>query len=416
MATLDPPPTAITTATLTIDTLELTSDFDISIPDGENLQVVASGVTTNSDGWAISPLDNVTIELGNLVFSTEFLGFPIELANVNLGDIDLTSLFAGIDAIFEGLSGLILDNVEQLAAEVLNPIVGVVGGNALKMAFESLEIENTITVPKLVEGQPDTAIEVETRLFSIDFSEAGARIGMRGRAITDKVVERTPHGSILRDGCLATDDKEYSLPKTGLLEFGLALDLMNEVLYSMWWGGGLHMTVDAKQIDDLAPLNMSKANLVLEPLLPPILTDCNSKGTLKMQLGDTHVVADVRIGDTDVSFEAWLSAEIDVGVVNTGADTVGIVVNGVSQFELELFNVSGGYEGNEGAVEALLEEVLIQKLLGSLVDSALASFPIPKFDIGGLVPGIDGSVVLALDGFGIKKSAGFLQIEGNLAP
>ncbi|MFT7624961.1 MAG: hypothetical protein ACI9WU_004152 [Myxococcota bacterium] len=421
-ATLSPPPTFITTATLTIDELDLAGGFDIAIPDNTNLTVNAMDVATNSAGWVISPLAAAELDLGSLVFWAEFIpvpgfpGVPIELATIQLGSVDVSSLFSGLNSLFQGLSSVILDNVEVLASEVLNPVVGVIGSDALKMAFESLEIEHTITTPQLVDGQPAVAVDVEARIYSIEFDTTGAHIGLKGRAIADKVVERYPLGTMLRDQCLGTDASVYELPKTGVLEFGLAIDLMNEVLHSMWWNGGLNMAIDAKQVDDLAPLNMSKADVTLSPLLPPVLTDCNSKGTLKMQLGDSHITADVLIGDTPVTFEAWLSAEIDVGVINTGADTVGIVVNGVSKFDIEVFNENAGYVGNEGAVTALLEDVLVQKLLGSLVDSALSSFPIPQFDIGGIVQGVPGSVVLALDGFGIKKSAGFLQIEGKLAP
>ncbi len=409
-----PPPTVTTTSIGLVQDIDLDTSFDISQAPGEELSVVGKELKVVSNGWDLSPLAAADVNLGTVTFFAElpFIG-KIKVGEIALGTVDLTGLVSGLNGIFSALSGVILDNALDLAAAVLEPFIAVVGGDALEMALKSLEIEQTIAMPQLVDGQPAAEIDVAAKLAQVQFTAAGATLGLDGRAISNKVIDRNPLGSILRDGCLGVDNNVYALPKTGKMEFALALDLMNEVLFSFWWNGGLNMTLDANQLESASDLALNKAELTLNPLLPPILDDCNSKGTLKMQIADAHLDVDVLLGDLPITFKAWLTAEADIGIAAQDGN-VGVVINGISKFELEMYDVQGPFKGNEGLLSNFIEDVLLKELLGALTDSALGSFPMPEFNIGGLVPGLGEDVKLGLDGIVIKKSAGFLQIEGQL--
>ena len=414
-ADINPPPSVFTFSGLTMDYLDLETAFDIHKLPGQPLEVVGKGLKVIPQGSALSPLEQLTIVLGKVEFWTKdpVFGNNIKVGEFDLGSVDLTSLVSGLNDIFKDLSGLIIDNVLGFATQVLEPLVAQVGGDALAMALSSLEIDQGIDLPEFVPGQPPGAISIKAKLSQVQFTNAGATIGLAGAAVAEKKVDRNPLGSILRDQCLGVDGTEYQLPKTGAMEFALALDLMNEVLYSLWYNGGLAISLDAAELTDLASMGISKATIELDPLLPPILDDCNSKGTLKMQLGDSHLDVDVQLGDVPVQFKAWLTAEIDVGVVAQG-QSVGIKVNGVSQFELQIYDVEGPFKGNEIVLEKLIETVLLEQLLGALTGGALSSFPVPEFNIGGLIEGTEEDIIIELGELGVKKSGGFIQIEGTL--
>jgi len=149
------------------------------------------------------------------------------------------------------------------------------------------------------------------------------------------------------------------------------------------------------------------------PYLPPVLSDCNPKGTLKVQLGDSYVEADVVLGELPISLKAWISAELDVGLAAQGNE-LNIVVNGVSVFNIEVLELSGPLAGMEEAISQLFETVLLDQLLAALTNNAIGKFPLPEFDLSELAPGVPANTKLQLGNLGISKKKGFLQIEGAL--
>ena len=408
-ASLQPPPNVETSTTLKIDELDIDASFDVSVDAAGELQVVGKNLKLTPVGIDLAPLADADIYLGTVTFS--LAGFSIP--TVDLGIIDLGTLVSGLSGIVSSILNPILNTFIPLATNLLEPLIAQFGGQAIQGALKSLEVDQTITVPELVPGQPSVPIEIKAKIADVAFTKDGGAIGLSGLALSDKKVDRNPLGSILRDGCLGADNTAYVLPKTGPMEFALALDLLNEVLFSDWWGAGLNMTIDASKLGDLSGFGVTKANILLQPLLPPVMSDCNAKGTLKIQLGDSYLEADLALGTVPVKFKAWLSAEIDIGLVANG-NQLGIVVNGVSQFQLQVFDVEGPFAGLESTLEELIQKMLLEQVLGKLTNTSLGSFPLPEFDLGGLVPGVPAGTKIALGDLDITKKKGFLQIEGNL--
>jgi hypothetical protein len=409
-ASIQPPPELVTTAILTIDELKMATSFDISMLQGGVLSVAGKKLQLSPKGINLSPLANAVINLGNLEF--KLCGFPLPI-DINFGTIDLNNLVGGIDQIFGGLLSTMLDNFIPLATQVLEPLIAAVGGNAIKAALQSLEIDQTVPIPELVPGQSTGEVQIKAKIAEIQFTNAGATIGLDGLASSVKTIDRNPLGSILRAQCLGNDKGPYLLPKTGGMEFALSMDLLNEVLFSLWFNGGLHLDLDANAIADLNSFSINQANIKLVPYLPPILSDCNNKGTLKVQLGDSYLEADIIIGELPINLKAWVTAEIDVGLVAEGNE-LKIVVNGVSLFNIEVLEFSGALEGMEGTIEDLIETVLLDKILAALTNNAIGKFPLPQFDLSGLAPGIPANTKISLGNLGISKKKGFLQIVGTL--
>ncbi|HIA00751.1 MAG TPA: hypothetical protein EYN66_02365 [Myxococcales bacterium] len=410
-ASIQPPPELLTTATLTIDEFNMDSSFDISMSVGGELKVIGQKLLLSPKGINLSPLADAKINLGKLEFKIcGIIPIPIE---IDFGTIDLNNLVGGFDQLFGGLISTIMDTFVPVATQVLEPLIAVIGGDAIKAALKSLEIDQTVPMPEMVPGQTMGEINIKAKIAQVEFTSAGATLGLDGLSSSEKTIERNPLGSILRAQCLGNDKGPYQLPKMGDMEFALSIDLLNEVLFSLWYNGGINMILDANELADLSTFNVKKAELTLNPYLPPIISDCNSKGTLKVQLGDSYVEADVTLGELPISLKAWVTAEIDVGLAAEGNE-LKVVVNGVSLFNIEVLNLSGPLEGMEESIAELFETVLLDKLLAELTNNAIGKFPLPEFDLSGLAPGIPADSKISLNNLGITKKKGFLQIEGSL--
>ncbi|MFT5432974.1 MAG: hypothetical protein ACI9OJ_003679, partial [Myxococcota bacterium] len=404
---LEPPPTLVTTSTLELDKLDLDTSFDIYML-MDQLQIDGQQLGAIPEGFHLSALADAEIDLGEVTFSIAGFG----LFSFPLGVVSLQNLVSGLDSLIAGLVDPLLNAIVPLVTDILDPIIADLGGTLLETALKSLEIDQMIPIPELIPGQPTAEVSLKARIGDVAFSDAGAILGLVGASVAEKKVDRDPLGTLMHDGC-GSDETPYALPTQGTMEFAVKMDLINELLFSFWYNGGLNLNLDSQALSALGEdLPLDNAEIVLKPLLAPVMTDCNDKGTLKVQLGEAYMEASLGLADLPVEFKAWLSVEVDVGLVAQG-DELGVVVNGISTFQLELFDVKGTFEGNEAALENLIKG-LIDTLLGDLLTGSLAQFPIPSFDLTGLAPGVPEGTELKLGNLGISKSKGYLQIEGSL--
>jgi hypothetical protein len=407
---LSPPPTAISTASIEFGVLDLDTSFDIQMTDGV-LDINGQQIAVVPSDIVLSPLANVGIDLGSVSFS--IAGF--ELASIPLGTVDLTQLVSGIDGLFQGLLNPILNAIVPLLTDFLQPLIAVAGGDLLESALKSLEIEQAIELPEVL-GQSLGEVTLSAALGDIEFDASGVAVGLDAAAVSAKGVELTPPGSIRRDGCLDPLAPQYELPSAGPMELALGFDLINQLLYSLWYGGGINVDLGAADISDLSgDFPIDGGTVTLQPLMPPILSDCNGKSQLVIQLGDALIDADLQALGLDLTFKAWIAAEIGVSIT-AESDQLSFVVNGVSLFQLELFDVEGAFDGNDAGLETLLQALISDVLLDQVAGQALASFPIPSIDLSGLAPEVPDGSVIKLSGLTIKRVDGYFQVDGTLGP
>jgi hypothetical protein len=410
-AGLDPSPEAISTAELTIDQIGIDSSFDVNAAGGTlNVLPQAIGLDVPAGAAHLSPLADVKVNLGNLAVS--FAGFG--LFSIPLGTIDLTQLVSGIDQVFASLADVILDAVLQIvSADILDPLISFAGGELLKNFLSQLEINQTLDIPELVAGQPPASVTIGAKISDVQFSEAGGRIGLTGRAVAEKKVVVNPLGSILRDGCLQTQANDYALPQSGPMELALGLDLVNEILYGLWYNGGLNLALDGDALGSfLGGAKLDDATIRLEPTLPPILSDCNAKGTIQLQLGDAWIEANLPLGDLLINFKGWLSIELDA-ILSVVDGKLAITIGGISAFDLTVLEAGGAFADNPSAIEDLIKN-LLNTALTQLLGDALSGIEIPSIALDGLLEGVPAGTALTLDVTSLKKTKGFLQLEGGL--
>ncbi|MBT9558316.1 MAG: hypothetical protein IV100_19945 [Myxococcales bacterium] len=408
-AGLDPSPEAVSTALLTIDTLGIDSSFDINASGGV-LNINGQKVGLEPGDVTLSPLADVGIDLGNVKVSIAGFG----LVDIPLGTIDLTQLVSGLDTVISSIASPILTAVlDLIGADILDPLIAYAGGDLIEGFLSSLEIDQTIDIPELIPGQPPAAIAIGAKISDVQFTDAGGRLGLTGRAVAEKKVDANPLGSILRDGCLGAKATPYQLPQTGPMEVAIGMDLLNEVLYGLWYTGGLNLTITGDSLGSLiGGGSLPGAIITLEPKLAPILSDCNSKGTLRLQLGDAYIDASLPLGDLLIDFSGWISIEVDVAL--TSADgKLGIKINGITAFDLTVTEIDGAFKNDPQGLEDLLKN-LLNGVLSDVLGESLSGIEIPAIELDGLAPGVPPGTAIKLDGLDLVKSNGFFQLEGSL--
>ena len=176
---LDPPPEGVTTTSLTIDTLKLSTSFDIHTDETGALKVAAKKFGITPEGIYLAPLDALTLALGTVTF--EVAGFPLPFT-FKLPDMDLSSLVSGIDDLVGGLVSPILDAIVPLVTTILEPLVTLFGADAITGALQSLELDQVLAMPELFPGQPPAEIQIKARIDTAHFTAAGGAIGMKALA------------------------------------------------------------------------------------------------------------------------------------------------------------------------------------------------------------------------------------------
>lgn len=410
-ATVVPPPGVNTTTTLTIDELQIFASFDIATVNGQ-LQVTGKDLKLSPKGISLAPFANAFIDLGTVQFSA--LG-GLFTTSIPLGIIDLNGLLGPLSQAAQGVLDPLLNGIGgifDLLTSFLGPYIANFLAPAVQSMLESLAIDQQIAIPELIPGQPKSTVHLRAEIGSVAFTKAGGDLGLDAFAVAPKKVDRNPLGSVLRDHCLGADPGDFQTPKAGPMALGIGMDVINQILFSAWYTGGLNLTIDGTKLG-LGTTGLTKADLKLDPLLPPILDDCNSKQILGLQLGDAHLTADLKLGDLPIKFKAWLSLQADV-TLKAENDALGLNIIGVSVFEIQVYDVEGAFAGQEAALEGLVKDMLVKQLLAKLTGGALTSIPIPSIDLSGLAPGIPPGTEIKLGDLALTKKDGFLAIEGNL--
>jgi hypothetical protein len=194
-------------------------------------------------------------------------------------------------------------------------------------------------------------------------------------------------------------------------------DVLNQILYGIWWGGGLAFPVGSDLIGGVAlPGGISNLSLNVEFLLPPIAVSCGTGGQLRVQVGDIRVDASLNIGPLPVSLEifASLDALASVSVVDgPEGKELGLSITTIDVLVTDLEYDDDALLSVEGALQSLIEAELVPTLLDSLTGGALAGFPLPAIDLSS-ISGVPPGTALELDLTNVVRSGGYTVLRGNV--
>ena len=309
-----------------------------------------------------------------------------------------------------------------IASELESTIAGQLESFAPQLAniLASLAIEYPISLPPLIGSGSNVDVMLKGDITKAEFDTFGGTIGLTTSVLTDKGIAYDPLGSISRKKCLIPGASDFNFVELNAIEIGLSDDLMNQLLYALWYGGSLDFVLGE---NDLPQGSISSdfgiENLVVDVsfMLPPVVTDCTPGGLFKIQLGDVRIKASLSLLGQPIEAVAYASAEGNmlVNVENTPTGpglSFGFGVMDVTEIEIE--TGAGGVDVKY-ALLGIIESSLLPILFESLGSGSLATVPIPSFDLGSVAGGsLPPGATFAIQAEEVYRRLGFWVVSGNI--
>ncbi|MGI6682882.1 MAG: hypothetical protein ACOX51_07060 [Myxococcota bacterium] len=82
--------------------------------------------------------------------------------------------------------------------------------------------------------------------------------------------------------------------------------------------------------------------------------------------------------------------------------------------DVEIASLSGGLATAEDLLGGLVRDMLIPQLLESLTGDSLGSFPIPEFDLSGLIEGLPGDASISILIREVLRSGAYTVVSGDV--
>jgi hypothetical protein len=344
---------------LLMDSIVINADLMISVRPDHTLQVTVVNPTTMVNNLRITADRAVLNFLLSIIFPTIRDGLVADLQT------DLSA---------------------QLSA-VLGPLV--------EDGLSALAINQTFGLPRLDGSTPDISVNLASDFSYTDFQDPtpgpqGGAIGLRAWA--SAATRGTPtgypfdanQGVPMRNNCGAPP-QQMVIPRIAPLEIVFPDDTMNQILRGAWWGGLLQFPVDPSLLSgvDLTMYGVSNLDLDVSGWLPPIASDCNAAGDLRLYIGDLRIDANMSLFGQPLDAVVYVAFEAPIRLgANSATGEIEIVVSAVENVEVEVHVVQESMLSAQPALQSLLETQLVPALGGLLGGGApLTSFPLPEMDL-----------------------------------
>ncbi len=394
---LDPATTS--TGSLSVGTLGVSVSMMIAQPLHGDLSVEGRDFQLTLTDVNISPVESLKIDLGK-----------IPGTSIDLGEVDLDWLVGPINGLIsQYVLNPLVNLITQPLIDLLEPLVVPLIGDLVQQLLDLLNLRQSFALPDLMGTGNPVDLGLALGISTIAFTEEAGRIGLDLGFQTAKGVTRQPPlGSILRDSCDRTeqDPVQFVFPAQPSVQVGLTHDVLNELLFMVWWGGVIQGDFDASALlggGGALPVD----NLVITPTLwlPPIFNDCG--GDQRLQIGDLFLEIQMDLLGNTQWLEAWLQVDAEVGIIATGNE-VGLKIGKIRHLEYEIYDVGGGLGDLLDMVTGLLPGLLKN------VEGQQFTFPIPEIPLDGLLPGIPAGTSLKLGNLTAGVDTGVIRFGGDL--
>jgi len=351
---------------------------------------------------------------GNNQPAADITEFHLGLEGVKL---DLSGLGSLLEPVLNALISIFEQQVEAaLASQVEQMLPGVV-----EELFSQFELDETIPIAPIAEGSDGTSINLETRYSRLELSPAGISISLDARASSLKKVLHKPLGSIGRGGCAGADAPEYEMDTSHEVTVGVADDLLNQLLFSVWWSGALNFKLTEDNLeslsDTLESYGIEEPQLSLDFFLAPILSDCNGDKALRLGVGDLYVEANFKMLGVPLSVGLFVTARGEASIQlaqGDGGPSIDLTVAGISAFDYDVVSVTEGFPDLVPIMEELLAQDVLEAGLDNIAGKSFSGLKLPEIDLSGLVQGIPPGTQLTISPATLLRKAGYTEITGVL--
>lgn len=364
-------------------------------------------------GWILADKINFDAELeviianGSVIIELSYIDVEIVGAEVDLVE-GLASYFDWIVNWFDGtFTDLIEEKLETYLPQELVPLL-------VSLLNEFLEKEQEIPIPPIPGTTSSLPLILKTYPEDADLSTAGTAFTVSVGIGSKKLVKHDAPGTFKRGDCKGQDTGIFYLPRAQKLEAAVSEDLINQILFQLWWGGHFTASITSDILDPLLEdFQISGLVVKLDPYLPPIFTSCTASGKSEVQLGDANVWASFSMGDQNGEVELFASIKVETDVV-AGEGALGLTVGEVTTLGLDVVSASGMMKGNEQLMEQLLTEVVVNVLIKDYLSEVLAAYPIPSINLGALMPDyFTPGTVVHFKPTGSSHDLGYILLTGE---
>lgn len=401
-------PSATTGATITVGTFGIDVDMDISKLPGQDVKIAAKKFHVTLEQIDIQLLNSLKFDLGSL------------LGLVQLPTVDLSQLVGNVSAfIAQYVTNPVLNWLAQVLPGLLEPLITPLIGDLLEQVFNMLNISTTITIPSLIQGLPETQMDVAVNPSSIVFHgqssvqgapPAGGRIGLNAGVRTDKGVDRDPLGSILYAQCDGISEAPvlFTFADKPAIQIGVKYDLINEILFMLWWSGMFNgVQIDlSNALGGSMPIPIEGLTVTPTLLLPPIMDDCDDRKQ-NLQVGDAYLEITGNLINLDMHLGIWLQLRAAANITASGSK-ITVKIAKLTAFETEIIDINQNMADMLGAIEGLIPSLLGQ------IEGQEFSFEVPSIPIDGIVPGIPPGTTIKLGNLASYSENGVFVFGGDL--
>ena len=189
---------------------------------------------------------------------------------------------------------------------------------------------------------------------------------------------------------------------------GLKDDLINQVLWSVWYGGGL----DLNDLSSLLGGDFEGVELSMTALAPPVMMPGQGDNQIEIGLGDVFIDASVDLdGFGQLNVELYLSTIIG-GFMDIDPTTNEIILALDSEPDVWVQVAAIDEPAFQGPMSELFTEIL-RLVVPQLLSSAIGSIPLPEFDVGGIA-GLPNSEVWKLTNGSMDRTGSYFRLTGSL--
>ncbi len=219
-------------------------------------------------------------------------------------------------------------------------------------------------------------------------------------------------GAIRKDGNLPGIDTT-----TVALGAGIKDDALNQLLWALWYGGGL----DVDLTDTLGASSSAMSRLAISATLPPVVMPSADGNEIAIGVGDVLIDATLDLAAllgtcaeaAPCRITAYLSTILR-GSIEVDPTNATLIVNVApeTQTGVQLLTLDGEAGAYQGPVSDLLARVLADQL-PTVLESAIGAMPLPAMGIGNIA-GTPAGTYWGLGNTDIGRTGDYLVLTGTL--
>ena len=377
-------------------------------PDAAAILTVDSLVLDGSAQVTLGVGGAITVSPGS--FSVDVIDLDVEL-------LDQAAVLNGIvDWLEDEIAVILAAKIEEQVPEMVLPLVqGILD--------DLSSYQKTVDVPALVPGQTPFPLTFQVAPESLLLSDAGMLISLGAGTAAPKGTSHSAPGSMTFTACGGSGGAPAGggggLQKTSPIEASVSEDILNQLLFSVWWSGGAALTLEEMQVSAAGDgVSLSDMTMEFDSMLPPVVTTCTEHGGLELQLGDVRVDASFMKGTVPAGFALYTTTRVvlEVGLQPGagGVQELAIQALDVESFAYEIVGTEGLGTVGPVLIEGLMPDLIQQVLVPEILAKLNMVKPIPAVDVSPWLPAIPSGTELTLDPDEVSWEDGQLIVRGTV--